>query len=361
MSEQRPVDEALRNAAEEWRITFDSIADPISIHSNDFRIIRLNKAFARTYGDGNVSSCLGRRCYEVVHGSSAPPADCPHRRVMATRQAMETEHFDVERGRHIEVSMSPVLNDSGNIMGVVQVIKDISERKQMEENLIVTDRLVSLGEMASGLAHEVNNPLTGIMGFTQLLLTDPRMPEALKGDLELVNGEARRAAEIVRKLLNFARGGAKSVEPVDVNEVLLNVVRLREYELRIKNIEVEKRLTLALPAVKADQMELQQVFINLIINAEYFMYRDHHGGNLRLETRDNNGWVRVVVADDGPGIPEDKLTHIFTPFITTKEIGQGTGLGLSICRGIINRFGGRIRAENNENGGARFVVDLPAV
>ena len=360
MSEQRPSDEALRAAAEEWRITFDSIADPISIHDNDFRIIRLNKAFARAYGDGDIASCLGKHCYEVVHGLTSPPDDCPHKQVMASHQPTEVEHYDAERERHLVFSMSPVLTGDNRLAGVVQVIKDVTERRQMEENLIVTDRMVSLGEMASGLAHEVNNPLTGVIGFTQLILSDSRLPEELRGDLELVSSEARRAAEIVRKLLNFARGGAKSVGLVDINHVLLNVVRLREYELKVKNIEVDKRLTLSLPPVQADQMELQQVFINLIINAEFFMDRYHHGGTLNLETGESDGWVRITVTDNGPGIPEAKLPQIFSPFFTTKEIGQGTGLGLSICRGILTRYGGRIRAENVPGGGARFTVELPS-
>lgn len=360
MGRDATTDEALRYAAEEWRITFDSIADPISIHDDEYRITRLNKAFARVYGNGSIADCLGRRCYEVIHGTNEPPTDCPYRQIKIDLQPVNSSHYDTVRNRYLDVSLAPIVNDEGQMAGAVHIIRDITERKQMEENLIVTDRMVSLGEMASGLAHEVNNPLTGIMGFTQLLLCDPRMPEALKGDLELVFKESQRAAEIVRKLLNFARGGEAAISRVDINDTLLNVIRLREYELRAKNIKVDKKLTLSLAPVEADAMELQQVFINLVINAEYFMDKHHRGGCLSLTTEESDGMVRIIIADDGPGIAQDKLAQIFSPFFTTKDIGQGTGLGLSICRGIVTRHGGNILAESPEGQGARFTVELPA-
>jgi PAS domain S-box-containing protein len=359
MCKFRRSDDALRYAAEEWRSTFDSITDPISIHDTDYRITRLNKAFAAAYAGGDIAACLGRRCYEVIHGTAAPPEDCPHRKVMEERQPVNTEHYDVAGDRFLDVSVSPVIGEDDRVSGVVHIIRDITERKRMEENLIVTDRMVSLGEMASGLAHEVNNPLTGVIGFAQLVLSDPRLPAGLKSDLEMVSSEARRAAEVVQKMLNFARGGSASVGSVDVNQTLLNVVRLREYELRANNITVDKRLTLSLPQVNADAMELQQVLVNLIINAEYFMDKYHRGGQLELTTEEGEGVVRIIIADDGPGIAPDKLAQIFSPFFTTKDFGQGTGLGLSICRGIVTRHGGTIRAESETGSGARFIIEFP--
>lgn len=350
----------MRHAVEEWRSTFDSINDPISIHDPEHRIVRLNKAFAKRYAGGDIAACLGRHCYEVIHGTDTPPTDCPHQMLMVDGQPVNCEHYDAVRDRHVDISVSPVISQEGAMVGVVHIIRDITERKQMEANLIITDRMVSLGEMASGLAHEVNNPLTGVIGFAQLVLQNPLLPEELKGDLEIISSEARRAAEVVQKMLNYARGGGTAVGSVDVNQTLVDVVRLREYELRAKNITVEKRLTLSLPPVKADALELQQVCINLIINAEYFMDKYHRGGKLSLTTEENEDKVRIIIADDGPGIAPDKLVQIFSPFFTTKDFGQGTGLGLSICRGIVTRHGGSIRAESETGFGARFIVELPA-
>ncbi|MEN8615023.1 ATP-binding protein [Dehalogenimonas sp. THU2] len=360
VDDQQHQNDALRYAAEEWRITFDSIADPISIHDNEFRIVRLNKAFARAYGNGDVSSILGRRCYEVVHNATGPSPECPHRRIMKDLQAVTYEHFDAAHGRHLEISMAPVIDDRQKMTGVVQISKDITERKQMEESLIVTDRMASLGEMASGLAHEVNNPLTGVIGFTQLLLEDKRLPPELRGDLEMVGAEARRAADIVRKLLNLARQGSSEQGRIDVNAVLKTVLQIRAHELRMKNIVVDTNLDPELSPVNADPLELQQVFINLVINAEYFMSRARNGGRLTVITEQHAGNVRVIIADDGPGISRTRISQIFSPFYTTKEMGQGTGLGLSICRGIVTRYGGHIRVESEEGWGARFIVDLPS-
>lgn len=356
----QPSGEALRCAAEEWRITFDSITDPIAIYDNEYRIVRLNKAFARHYGNNDISSCLGRYCYRVVHNTDEPPEECPRRQVMMDYRPVTREHYDDHRGRYMEITLAPLLNDDSKMVGVVEILKDVTERKQMEENLLVTDRMVSLGEMTSGLAHEVNNPLTGVIGFTQLLLDNNKMPAELRPDLELVASEAKRAAEIVRKLLNFARGGESVYGPVEVNAVINAVLQIREYELRIKNISVETQMEDGLPLVAADALELQQVFINLIINAEFFMSQYHGEGRLTITTQQRSDGVEVVITDDGPGISKSQLSQIFSPFFTTKKNGEGTGLGLSICRGIVNRHGGCIRAESEVGKGTRFIVELPA-
>ncbi len=150
---------ALKHAAEEWRITFDSITDPISIHDNNHRIIRVNKAFAKAYGR-EPQDIIGRTCYEVIHGTDSPPPTCPHQTILAAQKPLTEEFYDAGRGAHLEISMAPLLDDQGQMMGVIQITKDVTERKRMQEKLIVTDRLVSLGEMAAGIAHEINNPLT---------------------------------------------------------------------------------------------------------------------------------------------------------------------------------------------------------
>jgi PAS domain S-box-containing protein len=235
---------------------------------------------------------------------------------------------------------------------------DTTERKKMQEQLIVADRLASIGELASGIAHELNNPLTSIIGFSQLLL-DKDIPDEVKEDLNVINREAQRTAEVVRNLLTFARKHPPEKKLVDINNIIQAVLQLRAYEQKVSNIQVNTYLAPDLPEVTADGFQLQQVFLNIIINAEHFMVEAHGGGTLTIATERVGNTIKASFADDGPGISEENLKHIFDPFFTTKEVGKGTGLGLSICHGITSEHGGRIQAQSELGKGATFVVELP--
>ncbi len=240
----------------------------------------------------------------------------------------------------------------------VGYIRNISERKKMEEQLVVTDRLASIGELASGVAHELNNPLTGIIGFSELLLKK-NIAEEIKEDLEIINREAQRTAQIVRNLLTFARRHETTKEPVDINQAIKSVLDLRAYEQKVHNIEAVANLDPNLPKITADLFRLQQVFINIIINAEHFMTEAHGRGTLTITTESDGDVIRVSFADDGPGIREENMRHLFDPFFTTKEVGKGTGLGLSICHGIVTEHGGQIYTESELEKGATFTLELP--
>ncbi|MGB2828013.1 MAG: PAS domain S-box protein [Dehalococcoidales bacterium] len=243
-------------------------------------------------------------------------------------------------------------------LAIVGYIRDISERKKMEEQLIVTDRLASIGELASGVAHELNNPLTGIIGFSELLLKK-NIAEEIKEDLKIINREAQRTALVVRNLLTFARRHETSKEPVDINQAIQSVLDLRAYEQKVHNIEVVANFDPNLPKTTADLFRLQQVFINIIINAEHFMTEAHGKGTLTITTESDGDVIRASFADDGPGIREENIRHLFDPFFTTKEVGKGTGLGLSICHGIVTEHGGQIYAESESKKGATFTLELP--
>ncbi len=240
----------------------------------------------------------------------------------------------------------------------VASILDISEHKRIQEQLIATDRLASLGELASGIAHELNNPLTSVVGFSEMLLGED-ISNDMKQDLEVVNREAKRCSEVVKNLLAFARGNPEVKEFVDINKVIQTVLELRAYEQRVNNIEVIKQFAQKLPEIMANSFQLQQVFLNIIINAEYFMTVAHGKGILTITTKQKGDIIHVSFADDGPGIEKKKLGHLFDPFFTTKEIGKGTGLGLSISYGIVAAHGGEIYAESELGKGATFVVELP--
>ena len=256
------------------------------------------------------------------------------------------------------VNNNATLDECGNTAGYEGVFTDITERKQMEEQLMMTDRLASIGELVSGIAHELNNPLTSVIGFSQLLM-EKNTADDIKEDLGIVNSEAQRAAGIVKNLLTFARKHSPVKQLSQINNVIEDVLRLRAYEQKVNNIEVNIRFASDLPEIMADYFQMQQVFLNIIINAEYFMTQAHNNGTLTITTERVDNTIRTTFADDGPGISKENLSRIFNPFFTTKEVGKGTGLGLSICHGIVTGHGGSIYARSRLGKGATFVVELP--
>ncbi|MGD9116805.1 MAG: PAS domain S-box protein [Dehalococcoidia bacterium] len=271
----------------------------------------------------------------------------------------EIPHLRKDGSRLIcETSGIPLFDGAGNFKGYVGINRDITERRQMQEQLVIADRLASVGELAAGIAHELNNPLTGVIGFSQLLL-DKKMPEDVRQDLNVVYSEAQRASQVVKNLLTFARKHAAAKQQVNINEIIQKVLELRAYEQNLENIVVDARLDPKLPEVMADYFQLQQVFLNIIINAEYFMKEAHNKGTLTIITEKVGNKVKASFADDGPGVKKDDLGHLFDPFFTTKEVGKGTGLGLSICHGIVAEHGGRIYVESEPGKGATFIVELP--
>ena len=357
ITERRKMEEQIERAAKEWRTTFDSITDLVSIIDNDFKLVRVNRAFADTFGK-RPKELIGKPCYEVVHKSNEPMANCPYQKTLQTKKPATAEFFEPTLGIYLEATTAPIFNEKGEIIACVQVARDVTQRKRMQEQLMLTDRLASIGELASGVAHELNNPLTSVIGFSQLLM-ERDIADDMKEDLNLVNSEAQRAASVVKNLLTFARKHAPVKQLSQVNNIIEDVLRLRAYEQKVNNIEVERRFAPNLPEIMVDYFQMQQVFLNIIINAEYFMTQAHKMGTLTITTERLDNIVKISFADDGLGIPKENLSKIFNPFFTTKEVGKGTGLGLSICHGIVTEHGGQIYARSQLGKGATFVVELP--
>jgi two-component system NtrC family sensor kinase len=241
---------------------------------------------------------------------------------------------------------------------VLLLLNDITDERQQQERLYFTDRMASVGQMAAGIAHELNNPLTGIIGLSQLLLENG-IPTEIKEDIGSIFSEAQRAAGIVRGLLAFSRRQASTKQPVQVNDVLEEVLKLRSYDHKIKNIQVITKFDSALPEVLADRLQIQQVFMNVILNAHDAMLEVHNKGTLIIATEHVDQTVKISFTDDGTGIAQQNLRRIFDPFFTTKEVGKGTGLGLSICYGIITSHNGKIYAQSQQGMGATFIIELP--
>jgi signal transduction histidine kinase len=264
----------------------------------------------------------------------------------------------LERVGEIQVDMAIELEALRRRVAELESLE--AEHRRAEEQLLITDRLASIGELASSLAHELNNPLTGVIGFSQLLLSK-ELPDEIREDIQVIYTEAKRTADVVKNLLIFARKHAPVKQLVDINSVIEKVLSLRAYEHKVENIQVVTRFAPDLPLTMADFFQLQQVFLNIIINAEHFMLEAHHRGTLTITTRRAGNSIIASFADDGPGIAEEDMVHLFDPFFTTKEVGEGTGLGLSICHGIVTEHNGLLYAESEPGKGATFVVELPVL
>ncbi len=236
-----------------------------------------------------------------------------------------------------------------------ELVRDL---RVMQDELAQTEKMSALGMLVSGVAHEINNPLTSILGYAQLLLSQENDVERRRM-LDRIVAEAERAGKIVHNLLTFSRKRRPEKTLTDLNQVLEQVLELREYDLRLHDVRLVKRLSRNLPPVLVDGHQMQQVLLNLLANAEDALRERRRRGRIVVETRDMGGRVQLLVSDDGPGIAAENLNKIFLPFFTTKGIGRGTGLGLAICYGIIQEHDGRIDVESRENEGASFIVELP--
>jgi two-component system NtrC family sensor kinase len=264
--------------------------------------------------------------------------------------------------------MAPVRDQQGSVIGIIGVAQDITERKRIEERIQETSRLISLGEMAAGVAHEINNPLTVVAGFSQLLMAQD-LPQPVRDDLEKIYVEAQRAARIVQNLLSFSRKGEPEKRYLDVTAVLDRALAMKEHDFRVSNIQVTRHWSRDLPHTMVDEHQLIQAVLNILANAQQAMAETPGGGELVLRAshlRDRRAprlkdRIRISITDNGPGILPEHLPRIFDPFFTTKEVGKGTGLGLSISYGIVQQHDGDLWVESLPGKGAIFHLELPVL
>lgn len=261
--------------------------------------------------------------------------------------------------RRIRFNFSPLANETGKIEGVVLSGRDVTELKRLEEQLIQAEKLAAMGQMLAGVAHELNNPLTAILGVTELLREGQTDQEATKRQLDLTHRQARRAARIVQNLLEFSRPASPQKKPVDLNSIVDRTLQLHEHSLRRNNVEVDFRPQPDLPGVVGDANQLIQVFLNLVTNAEQAIREVRDSGRIQIRFARLGSRVSLAFQDDGVGIRPESVPRLFDPFYTTKRPGGGTGLGLSICLSIIREHGGTIEAEALPAGGSAFTVYLP--
>ena len=268
----------------------------------------------------------------------------------------------------VEVTAAAERPEADGTIRIEALVRDVSERKKLDDErrdiyhqLLQAEKMAALGQTVSGVAHELNNPLATILSLSERLSQKPHIENAVRQGLETIVGEAERAARIVRNLLTFARKRQTTRAMVDLNHVVRETLSLRAYEQRVSNIAVIDALAAGLPQVFADGHQMQQVLLNLVINAEQAMLSTNGRGVLVVRTWHDMEHDAVIleINDDGPGIPDELQPKIFDPFFTTKDVGKGTGLGLTVAYAIVQEHGGRIRLESRPGSGASFYVEVP--
>ncbi len=349
----------ISRSQKEWQMTFDGITDLITIHDKDYNIRKANKAVAEYFGFP-IHEIINKKCHDIFHGSCSPVVNCPHRISMQEKRSVTEEVRDPKTGRLFRVSTFPYFSPEEEFIGSIHVARDITEEKEGEMRLIMSERLASLGQMASGLAHEINTPLASIAGCAEGLLMKVKNnrydPKLFEEYLQIVEEEILRCKSITTGMLSFVRTSTYEKKDVRINEALDKAVEIISFQGRLRDVEIVRNYQADLPVINASEGELRQVFLAIMTNALDAM---ENSGTLTLETKAEGGSVMIKIVDSGPGIAPEHLNRIFDPFFTTKSDKGGTGLGLSIAFKIMTNHNGTIDARSEEGKGTTFTLALP--
>jgi PAS domain S-box-containing protein len=362
VTERIEIERRLHKEQEFVRQLVASFPDMISVLDREGRVTFTSPRIQDMLGYSS-EQLVGEEFGSAIHRDDVPGIKEMFRKLVTGENSSvlceyRTLHQD-GTWRILRASASPLFDSAQKITGVVASIRDVTEVKNTEKHLVQKEKLAAMGEMMSGVAHELNNPLTAIIGISDLLY-EKATDESSKRQNGLVLKQARRAAAIVQNLLTFARPSALVSKRLRVEEVLRGVVTTQEMLLKPKNIEIEVSVDAVVPATQGDARLLQQVFLNLISNAEQSIASGGGRGKITITVKPQDGKVAVKFLDNGQGIPAANLSKIFDPFFTTKRPAGGTGLGLTICAAIVKEHGGTIEVQSSAGSGAEFTVLLPA-
>jgi two-component system NtrC family sensor kinase len=353
---------------QDWERTFDAIVDPLFLLDDKGIVVRANRELARAagrpieqVGGEHYATLLGP---PVPEAGDEPPSD-PIAATLADGKPRNVEMRYTSLSSEHEVTTSPLLDDRGAAQGVVVTLKDVSPRRDQQERFLRAARLADIGQLAAGVAHEINTPLASIALRAESLLKNASDPRLLAVDsfknfpryLKTIDEEIFRCKRIIGSLLDFSRVRKPEVKESDLNALAERAAELVGHQMKLKQVTISLKLDPTLPRIPADEGQLRQALLALLMNA---LDATPSGGRVEIETRRQGGdSVALTVADSGMGIPRENLDKIFSPFFTTKPVGQGTGLGLAICHGIVSSHGGEIQVESEVDKGTRLSLVLP--
>ncbi|MBA7504973.1 Sensor protein FixL [subsurface metagenome] len=371
ITERKQAEETLRESEERYRTILESIEHgyfEVDIRGN---LTFFNDSMCEIIGYPR-DEMMGMNNRKYMEKENARKVYQTFNRVYTTGKPDRGFDWEIIRKdgtkRTVEASVSLVRDSKGKPTGFRGIVRDLTERrkaeaekKALEQQAQVASRLSTMGEMASGIIHEINNPLASVVGFAEMLAQKKDLPEDAREYATIINNEGKRVASIASRLLSFARHQKPETVYTDINKLIEDTIELQTYEMTTGNIKVTTELDPHLPQTMADPGQLQQVFLNIMLNARKEMRAAHGGGKLLVKTQALDGAIQISLKDDGPGIRQKNLERIFDPFFTTKKAREGTGLGLSICQGIITSHNGKIYARSRSGKGATFIIELPVV
>ena len=334
---------------------FDGITNPISIQDINYNIITINFAASR-YFNLSFDDVIGEKCYRVFFNRNKPCEFCMAQDCLHTSLQFQREIKDESKNLVFSIQFYPIQMPVGSEKLILEFFQDITEQKRLQEELIQSEKLAGIGTLASGIAHEINNPLSGIVGTAEILLDEVEGNAQAEEYISDIISYSENAAEIIKELTNYTRKKEGKKEFLNIEEVMESSLALVKRGMSLENIRI-KKVYEEMPPIEANQNELQQVFLNIILNAVQVM---EDGGTLTLKSEQNKGNVVVTICDTGPGIAETEIEKMFNPFYTTKDPGKGTGLGLSITHQLIYSMGGRINVKSELGSGTSFFIYIPA-
>ncbi|MBI5196836.1 MAG: PAS domain S-box protein [Nitrospirae bacterium] len=368
ISKRKKMEEQIFQIQHDWEDTFNLITDMITVHDKDFNIIRANKAAEKLLGLPFLDAAKAK-CYEYYHGTGCPPEGCPSCQTLVTGVPAVSEMFEPHLNKFIEIRAIPRFDSNNNLTGLIHVVRDITERRKLENQLRQSQKMEAIGQLAGGTAHDFNNIITAIIGYASIMKLKVGADDPLRILIDQVLSSSEKATNLVQSLLAFSRKQISNPEPVKINEIIKSIEKLLSMAVG-EDIELKIELTEDL-IVTADIVQMEQVIMNLCTNA-----RDAMPGRGTLTIRtgaveltrdfitahgygEEGRYALISVSDTGTGMDENTRERIFEPFFTTKEFGKGTGLGLSIVYGIIKQHKGYITCQSEPGKGTTFNIYLP--
>ncbi len=370
ITDRKLAAETVVRAATEWRDTFDAITDFVTVIDTDYKILKVNKAFA-DFVKKHPKDIIGEKCYELLHNTTEPVEGCPHLEMMKTQKAIINEVFEPRSGQYLMISDSPIF-ENGKLTASVHFAKDITEQKTLKEQLLHAQKMESIGTLAGGIAHDFNNILNAIQGYTYLVRVKMAEGEDVATDLDEVTQASQRAADLIRQILMFSRNDSAEFQPVQLAPIMKEALKLLRATIPA-TIEIRDNIT-PTGNVLADSVQIHQILMNLCTNAYHAMQES--GGVLEVDLQQLNispelasmniglqpGLHAVLrVSDTGKGIDQSVIDRIFEPYYTTKEKGKGTGLGLSVVHGLVRNYGGTITVSSSPGMATAFTIYIPVV